>query len=75
VLGWLLITRSLPRLPAALAALLLTFQPIGSVAIAAVVLGESPSALQLVGVAVVLVALLGASLGRRPLDQPLSASS
>jgi drug/metabolite transporter (DMT)-like permease len=75
VLGWLLIARSLPRLPAALAALLLTFQPIGSVAIAAVVLGESPSALQLVGVAVVLVALLGASLGRRQLDQPLSASS
>ncbi len=75
VLGWLLIARSLPRLPAALGALLLTFQPIGSVAIAAVVLGESPSALQLLGVAAVLAALLGSSLGRRPVDQPLSLSS
>ena len=43
VLGWLLIARSLPRAPAALVALLLTFQPIGSVAIAALVLGESPA--------------------------------
>lgn len=66
VLGWLLIARSLPRLPAALGALLLTFQPIGSVAIAAIVLGESPSQLQLLGVGIVLAALLGASLGRRP---------
>jgi drug/metabolite transporter (DMT)-like permease len=65
VLGWLLIAASLPRLPAALVALLLTFQPIGSVAIAAVVLGESPSPLQLCGVGIVVLALVGASLGRR----------
>lgn len=64
VLGWLLIARSLPRAPAALVAVLLTFQPIGSVAIAAVVLGESPNSLQLLGVAIVLVALLAATLGR-----------
>jgi drug/metabolite transporter (DMT)-like permease len=66
VIGWLLIARSLPRAPAALVALLLTFQPIGSVAIAALVLGESPSGLQLLGVAIVAVALLGATLGRQP---------
>jgi drug/metabolite transporter (DMT)-like permease len=58
VLGWLLITVSLPRLPAALTSLLLMFQPVGSVAFAAVILSESPSTLQLVGVAVVLAALL-----------------
>lgn len=57
-LGWLLITVSLPRLPAALTSLLLMFQPLGSVAFAALILGESPSPLQLVGVAVVLAALL-----------------
>jgi drug/metabolite transporter (DMT)-like permease len=62
VLGWLLITVSLPRLPAALTSLLLCIQPIGSVALAAVIFGESPSALQLSGVAAVLCAVLVASL-------------
>jgi drug/metabolite transporter (DMT)-like permease len=56
-LGWLLITVSLPRLPAALTSLLLMFQPVGSVAFAALIFGESPSALQLGGVAAVLLAL------------------
>jgi drug/metabolite transporter (DMT)-like permease len=61
VLGWLLITISLPRLPAALTSLLLMIQPVGSVALAAVILGESPSAIQLLGVVVVLAALLVAT--------------
>jgi drug/metabolite transporter (DMT)-like permease len=56
-LGWLLITVSLPRLPAALTSLLLMFQPVGSVGFAAMIFGESPSALQLTGVAAVLLAL------------------
>ena len=51
VLGWLLITASLPRLPAALTSLLLTVQPIGSVALGALIFGESPTGLQLAGVA------------------------
>ena len=54
VLGWLLITTSLPRLPAALTSLLLTVQPVGSVALGAMIFGEAPSSLQLVGVAIVL---------------------
>jgi len=58
VVGWLLISVSLPRLPAALASLLLMIQPVGSVILAAVLLGESPSALQLVGVAAVLGGLV-----------------
>jgi drug/metabolite transporter (DMT)-like permease len=61
VLGWLLISSSLPRLKAALVSLLLTVQPVGSVALAAFILGESPSALQLIGVGVVLAALLVAT--------------
>lgn len=61
VLGWLLIATSLPRLPAAITSLLLAVQPIGTLALAALILGESPSGLQLAGVAVVLVALLVAS--------------
>jgi drug/metabolite transporter (DMT)-like permease len=61
VLGWLLITISLPRLPAALTSLLLTIQPVGSVALAAVIFGEAPTALQLAGVALVVAALLTAT--------------
>jgi drug/metabolite transporter (DMT)-like permease len=61
VLGWLLITISLPRLPAALTSLLLTVQPVGSVALGALILGESPTWLQLVGVAMVLAALVSAT--------------
>jgi drug/metabolite transporter (DMT)-like permease len=61
VLGWLLITISLPRLPAALTSLLLTIQPVGSVALAAMIFGEAPTALQLAGVALVVAALLTAT--------------
>jgi drug/metabolite transporter (DMT)-like permease len=65
VLGWLLIIISLPRLPAALTALLLTLQPVGAVALAAVILGESPTLIQLLGVALVLAALVVATSGAR----------
>jgi drug/metabolite transporter (DMT)-like permease len=61
VVGWLLITVSLPRLPAALTSLLLMVQPVASVAFAAWILSESPSPLQLAGVVVVLAALLTAT--------------
>jgi drug/metabolite transporter (DMT)-like permease len=61
VLGWLLITSSLPRLPAALTSLLLCVQPVGSVVLAAIIFTEAPSGLQLVGVVFVLAALLTAT--------------
>ena len=61
VLGWLLITTSLPRLPAAMTSLVLTVQPVGTVALAALILGESPSGLQLVGVVVILAAMMVAT--------------
>ena len=47
VLGWLLISVSLPRLPAALTSVLLLVQPVGAVALAVLILDEQPSALQL----------------------------
>jgi drug/metabolite transporter (DMT)-like permease len=77
VLGWLLIAASLPRLPAALTSVLLTLQPVGSVALAALIFGESPSGLQLGGVALVLAALVAAGRSGGPLpiagtaDRPL----
>jgi drug/metabolite transporter (DMT)-like permease len=61
VLGWMLITISLPRLPAALTSLLLMIQPIGSMILGALIFGESPSALQLLGVLVVLGAVVFAT--------------
>ena len=69
-LGWLLISITLPRLPAALTSVLLTFQPVLSVLFAWAILGESPSALQLVGVALVLCGLLIVSAGRRQEQRP-----
>jgi drug/metabolite transporter (DMT)-like permease len=71
VLGWLLIGTSLPRLPAALTSMLLTVQPIGSVALAALIFGESPSGLQLAGAALVLAALLVAGRSGRALEHEL----
>src|SRR5919201_550816 len=64
-LGWLLISISLPRLPAALTSVLLTFQPVLSVLFAWAILAESPSSLQLLGVGFVLCGLLIVSAGRR----------
>jgi drug/metabolite transporter (DMT)-like permease len=65
VLGWLLITVSLPRLPAVATSLLLTVQPVAAVVFAAVLLGEDPSPLQLVGAVAILAGLVVASIGRR----------
>src|SRR5947209_12270493 len=67
VLGWLLITMSLPRLPAAMTSLLLTIQPVGSVGLAALIFSESPTVLQLVGVALVLAGLVVVTLPEKVL--------
>jgi drug/metabolite transporter (DMT)-like permease len=66
VLGWLLISASLPRLPAALTSVLLTIQPVGSVALGALLFAEAPSALQLLGVAAILAGLVMVSRVRPP---------
>jgi drug/metabolite transporter (DMT)-like permease len=65
VLGWLLISVSLPRLPAALTSVLLTLQPVGSIALGVLLLSEAPSAAQLAGVAVVLGGVTVANLPTR----------
>jgi drug/metabolite transporter (DMT)-like permease len=66
VLGWLLISSSLPRLPAALTSMILTVQPVGSVLLGIVLLGEEPSVLQLCGAALILAGLLSVATRRRP---------
>jgi drug/metabolite transporter (DMT)-like permease len=62
VLGWLLISVSLPRLPAVLTSILLMLQPVSTVFLGAVLLSESPSAVQLSGVAIVLAGVAFATL-------------
>ena len=65
VVGWMLISISLPRLPAAVASVLLLAQPVAAVLLAAVMLGEDPSAMQLGGVAIVLGGIAVATVKRR----------
>jgi drug/metabolite transporter (DMT)-like permease len=74
VVGWLLISISLARLPTALTSVLLTLQPLLAVLFAAWLVDERPSPLQLAGAAAILVGLVIASAGRgRRRPVPLEA--
>jgi len=64
VAGWLLITMSMPRLPAWMIGTLLLVQPAGSVALGYLILSERPSLSQLLGVALMLAGVLVAVTGR-----------
>ena len=66
VVGWLLISISLPRLPAAITSVVLTIQPVGSVLLGIWILAEAPSPFQLVGVLFILAGLLMTTLRIRP---------
>ena len=66
VVAWLLISVSLPRLPAVTTSVVLTLQPVGSVFLGMALLAEAPSALQLAGVGVVIGGIILATLGRAP---------
>lgn len=68
ILGWLLLSVSLPRLPAALTSVLLLLQPAGALALAAIILGEAPSAVQYAGVALILAGVAMAAWRRRAPD-------
>ena len=65
VLGWMLISTSLPRLPAAVTSILLTIQPVGSMVLGALLLGEDPTSLQLLGVVAILTGLVAVASTRR----------
>jgi len=66
--GWLLITWSLPRLPAALSSLLLLFQPAVALVLAAVVLSQRPTVVQLVGALLVCAGVLAAARSGRSVE-------
>ena len=83
-LGYLFISISLPRLPAVITSIILLAQPVMTVALSMVLLGERPSAAQLFGVALVIGGIavatvpvarlrdgMAARTGRRPAsDEP-----
>jgi drug/metabolite transporter (DMT)-like permease len=64
--GYLLISLSLPRLPAVVTSIILLAQPVATVALSMGLLGEAPSATQLAGVALVIGGIAIATVpGRR----------
>jgi drug/metabolite transporter (DMT)-like permease len=65
VLGRLLISVSLPRLPAVVGSIVLMLQPVATVFLGAVLLSEAPSAVQLVGVAIVIAGVTFATMKPR----------
>jgi drug/metabolite transporter (DMT)-like permease len=75
VVGWLLIAAALPRLPAALTSVTLTLQPALSVVFGVILLDETPSELQFLGVAVIIAGVVLATAGRRrrPYTEPEAA--
>jgi drug/metabolite transporter (DMT)-like permease len=70
VCGWLLISISLPRLPAALTSVVLTIQPVASVLLGMWILSEAPSGLQLLGVVFIIAGLLLATVRMRSTRVP-----
>ncbi|HSJ46810.1 MAG TPA: DMT family transporter [Euzebyales bacterium] len=58
VVGWLLISYALPRLPAIVTSVLLLLQPVSAVLLGIVLLGEAPSVVQLGGVGLVLAGIV-----------------
>jgi drug/metabolite transporter (DMT)-like permease len=78
-IGWLLITASLPKLPAAMSSLLLLLQPAGALVLADVVLGERPSIVQVFGAVLVCLGVVGATRsavpGRAGQDRPADTAA
>jgi len=61
-IGYLVISLSLPRLPAALTSIILLAQPVATVIFARILLDETPSVAQLLGVALVIAGIAVATL-------------
>jgi drug/metabolite transporter (DMT)-like permease len=62
-IGWMFITSSLPRIPRALSALMLLLQPVAALGLAAAVLGQVPTWVQLLGAVLILCGVLAVARG------------
>lgn len=69
ILGWLLVALCLPQIPSHVGAVLLLLTPVGAVLLGAAVLGERPSALQLLGSALICASIVVVT-GRGALARP-----
>ena len=72
VAGWLLISVSLPRLPAAVTSMILLLQPVGAMVLSRIVLAEDPSVVQIVGAALILFGVVVSTRGRPREKDPVS---
>jgi drug/metabolite transporter (DMT)-like permease len=73
--GWLLITSSLPRLPAAVSSLMLLVQPAAAIVLAAVILGQRPTLVQVAGAVLVSGGVLTMAKTRAPSPEPTELTS
>ncbi len=73
VAGWILITASLPKLPAALSSMLLLLQPALALLLGAIVFGELPTAIQWSGVVIASGGVAAAALAK-PRQSPRTVS-
>jgi drug/metabolite transporter (DMT)-like permease len=74
-LGYLLISVSLPRLPAVVTSIILLAQPVATVGLAMLLLGETPSAAQIAGVGLVIGGIALATLPVARLREVLAGAS
>ena len=65
-IGWMFITSSLPRLPRAISSLMLLLQPVAALGLAALVLSETPTWLQLFGALLICGGVLTVALRTNP---------
>jgi len=77
-IGWLFITSALPRLPRAISSLMLLLQPVASLGLAALVLSERPTWVQLLGAVLICGGVL--TVARRattgePAERPTSSAA
>jgi drug/metabolite transporter (DMT)-like permease len=66
--GWLLITWSLPRLSRTASPMILLLQPVAALGLAAVVLRQQPTILQIVGAALIICGVVAVARGETTID-------
>jgi drug/metabolite transporter (DMT)-like permease len=69
-IGWMFITSSLPRLPRAISSLMLLLQPVAALGLAALVLSENPTWLQLLGALMICGGVLAVAVHTSPKTDP-----
>ncbi len=69
IIGWLLITRSLPHLPATVSALILLLEPAGAIVLGFLALGQRPSLFQVLGSTMVCAGVVVVARGQPTIEK------